>query len=755
MVDPLPCSYCGLPAGPRNRLAEEDDTEVFCCLGCRIAAGILSHDDESGNRWALTRLGLAIFFTMNVMVFTMVLWTWNVHELPEDSNIVAFREVLRYACLLFSAPVLLLLGGPLVESSLDAWQQRRFTTDVLLLMGVVAAYGYSVYSLMTGLPDVYFEVACMIMVAVTFGKWLEATARFRVTQALRSLRQLLPETVRVMSDDRETTIALEDVQPGFLLRILAGERIPVDGVLVDGVGTVDEQIITGESLPRSKQEGDEVYGGTLNLAGDIHVRASSSAETGAIARLARAVETATASKCRAIRRADTLAAWFVPLIAISSVCAFFVNMADGVQHALLASLSVVLIACPCALGIATPLALWVAINTASRHGVLFRNGDAVLSLARLRSIALDKTGTVTSGQTHVAHQLYAESVDRERVRQIAVSLASSSNHVLSKAVASGLRDNRVDAAMWVRLQHVEDRPGKGVSGEFEGSVAMLGSPAFARELGLAMEPNLQKELERHPELGIVCVGWKGRVQAVFLLGENLRDESLQVLDQLKQLNLEMAILSGDHPQRAAAMGRRTGIRTVGELLPEEKGRELLLLKRPVAMVGDGINDALALSMADVGIALDCAADVSREAADVCLLGDTLRQLPATIRFAKATRTTISRNLVWAVGYNLVGMGFAIAGVLNPIIAAVAMVGSSLFVLTNSLALANTAFSNDAIGLAANGGTANGRETPNPQSMVSATSYATSTSEVTGPVALSEPPEKAVDAAGSISVGATE
>lgn len=755
MVDSLPCSYCGLPAGTKTRLAE-DDTEVFCCLGCRIAAGILSNDDESGNRWALTRLGLAIFFTMNVMVFTMVLWTWNVHELPEDSKIIAFREVLRYACLLFSAPVLLLLGGPLVESSLDAWQQRRFTTDVLLLMGVVAAYAYSVYSLMAGMPDVYFEVACMIMVAVTFGKWLEATARFRVTKALRSLRQLLPDVVRVVNEDRESMVALQEVRPGFLVRVLAGERIPVDGKLEGGVGTIDEQIITGESLPRAKNTGDEVYGGTLNLAGDVFVRASSSADSGAIARLARAVEAATASKCRAIRRADTLAAWFVPLIALSSVCAFFVNLADGIQFALLASVSVVLIACPCALGIATPLALWVAINTASRHGVLFRNGDAVLSLAGLRSIALDKTGTVTSGRTHVTHQLYSDGVDQEHVRQIAALLASSSNHVLSKAVASCLSVDPAESEANLRLHRVEDRPGKGVMGELEGSVAMLGSLAFARELGMVMDWPLQEQVERHPELGIVCVGWNGRVQAVFLLGENLRVESLQVLEQLKQLNLEMAILSGDHPQRAAAMGRRTGVRTVGELLPEDKGRELLLLKRPVAMVGDGINDALALTMADVGIALDCAADVSREAADVCLLGDTLQQLPATIRFAKATRTTISRNLVWAVGYNLVGMGFAVAGVLNPIIAAVAMVGSSLFVLTNSLALANTEFSSEAGGFAATAGSTRDVGASDPQPSQDVATHATRASYENAHLDRDDRNTKQiVQGTGSLSVGAAE
>ena len=696
MKDQLPCSYCGLPTGIAAAVDREiTEPDAFCCLGCRVASSIMHNGDESGvNRRALTRLGLAIFFTMNVMVFTMVLWTWNVHDLPEDSRIHAFREVLRYACLLFSGPVLILLGGPLVESSIDALWQRRFTTDVLLLMGVCAAFLYSVFSLVAGLPDVYFEVACMILVAVTFGKWLEATAKFKVTQALRSLRQLLPDEVRLADDRTEKTIPLEDVRPNDRLRVLAGERIPVDGYVEAGICTVDEQIITGESLPNSKNVGDVVYGGTLNLSGDLHLRAKTSADAGAIARLTKAVEEATASQCAAIRRADYLAALFVPVIVIACVLAFYANLNGGVQYALMSSLSVVLIACPCALGIATPLALWVAINTASQNGVLFRNGDAVVNLARVRSIAFDKTGTLTSGAMQLDYRSFASAVDSELVEKTAKTLAASSNHVLSKAIVAELETPRGDG--WqLGLNCVEDRPGKGITAVLDGSpgsLLMLGSPQLARELEFHFEDRLLQDIEQHPECGVVCVGWEGQVQGVFLLGETLRTETKGVFSRLKRLKLELAIFSGDHRQRAAEMERVTGVRAVGQLLPEDKKKELKTLPRPVAMVGDGINDALALAVADVGIALDCGADVSRDAADVCLLGSTLQQLPDAILLAKAARKTVSRNLVWAVGYNVVGIGFAVAGMLNPIIAAIAMVGSSLFVLTNSLRLASFEFS---------------------------------------------------------------
>ena len=707
----LPCSYCGLPT-PVSAGVLRESTEhglpIYCCLGCRIASGIVQGDDPAaGNRRELTRLGLAIFFTMNVMVFTLVLWTWNVRELADDSAANAFREILRYACLLFSAPVLILLGGPLVEASFDAWSQRRFTTDVLLLLGVCAAFFYSTASLLLGFPDVYFEVGCMILVAVTLGKWLEATAKLKATHALRSLRQLLPDVVRRVSAAGEKDVALEEVQPNDLLRVIAGERIPVDGVIDSGQGTVDEQVVTGESIPTTKQASDSVYSGTLNLDGDLYVRASTAHDDGTIARLVRAVEQATHAKCRTIRMADQLASWFVPLIVVTSMFAFYFNRDGGVQSSLMAALSVVLIACPCALGIATPLALWVAISVASQNGVLFRNGDAVIGLASIRSLAFDKTGTVTRGDVAVSSEVLDVGVVLSEVYQVAGCLAASSNHVLSRAIAAHLEDagsGNADSSL-MNMRSIRDHAGKGVCGVVGPATyrddsdsakpvdtpnAMLGSLRLADELRLEISETLRQQLQKHDDRAAVCVGWNGRVRGVFFLSEELRPEAHDVLHQLKQVGLELVILTGDHSRRAKAIEEITGVRAAGELLPEEKVTELERQPKPVGMVGDGINDAIALTVADVGIAMDCGADVSRDAADVCLMGSTLKNLPKAIALAKAARKAVYRNLAWAVGYNVIGIGFAVTGNLNPIIAAGAMVGSSLFVLTSSLRLAVSA-----------------------------------------------------------------
>ncbi|MFC1758018.1 heavy metal translocating P-type ATPase [Planctomycetota bacterium] len=706
--DLLACSYCGLPTSLSSRDLDEGNHQgdaIYCCLGCRIASGIMQSDDPAvGNRRALTRLGMAIFFTMNVMVFTLVLWTWNVRDLSNDPAVNAFRETLRYACFLFSAPVLILLGAPLVEASLDAWYQRRFTTDVLLLLGVCAAYCYSIVSLVFGFPDVYFEVGCMILVAVTLGKWLEATAKLKATHALRSLRQLLPDSVRRMEDEREVVVPLEAVQPNDLLRVLAGERIPVDGVIDSGGGTVDEQVVTGESIPNSKSANDSVFSGTLNLDGDLYVRASTSHDDGTIARLARAVEQATNEKCRTMRLADRLAAWFVPLIVAASIFAFWFNYYAGLQHALMASLSVVLIACPCALGIATPLALWVAISSAASNGVLFRNGDAVTDLASLRALAFDKTGTVTRGDVRVTSEVFETDDSEADAHRYARCLAASSNHVLSQAIASHLSEDTRDELKGAapELDDIRDNAGKGVSGfhlpfaknqtKVDGVASarpnvMLGSRRLAEELEFEIPRALSEQVTGNADRAVVYVGWDGRVRGLFFLSEELRPEAPAILDQLQQFGLQLVILTGDHSRRARQFESLTGVCALGDLLPEDKVTELQRLPKPVGMVGDGINDAIALTVADVGIAMDCGADVSRDAADVCLMGSTLVHLPQAILLARAATKTVRRNLIWAVGYNVVGIGFAVMGNLNPIIAAIAMVGSSLFVLTSSLRLA--------------------------------------------------------------------
>lgn len=703
------CHYCGLPIPGTAKEAASSDP-AYCCFGCRLAFSIMQDRTPGGeSTGALTRLGLGIFFTMNVMVFSMGLWSWESTSADVGSAAAVWRELFRYACLLFSGPVLLLLGGPLGESAWAGLRRGRVTTDGLLFVGVIAAFAVSCLALLNGHDHIYFEVGCVILVFVTLGRWLEATGKLRATLALQSLRTLLPDTVRNVTDDGEVVQPLSDTRRGDLLRVLAGERVPVDGIVERHAGTLDEQFVTGESLPRTREVGENVFGGTLNLDADLYVRASGTASEGTVQRIVDRVAEAAATKGREQKLADQLTQWFTPgiLLVVAATFAWHLRN-DGFQSALMAALSVVVIACPCALGIATPLAVWAALTRAAQYQVLFRHGDALSRLARVRACCFDKTGTLSQGSVELAHTHYASGSDVHLVDSLACQLSLSSNHVLGHALRRALQPRLRRSEPYVSLTHpprsqvarIDDLPisnsmqcrtrvGKGILAvqRETGERFVLGSLAFAQQEGLAWHhPQSQRDFS---DTTHVCVGWRGQVQAVYCFREELREEASSVIRELQSDVIVVRILTGDTHQRGTAMARTLGVEVASELLPEQKLEVINSLRKQfgcVAMVGDGVNDAPALATADVGIALDCGADVSRDSADVCLLGSTLRRLPWVIRLARTTRRTIYQNLFWALAYNVIGVGFAAAGKLNPILASVAMVGSSLFVIVNSLRL---------------------------------------------------------------------
>lgn len=639
----------------------------------------------------LTRLGLAIFFAMNVMVCTLALWSYEVYDVAgETAASGTLFELLRYATLLCAIPVVLLLGGPLAESCWTNLRQRRPTTDILLLLGVLAAFGYSLLSLWTGGRHIYFEVACMILVAVTLGRWLEATGKMRASQALHSLNKLLRDTARVVRGTSEVEVPLDQIQPGDLLRVLPGERLPADGVITGTPGVVDDQIITGESLPREKLLGESVYGGSLVVGRPMIVRVTAKTQDGTLQRMIRAVEEAAATQCREQRLADKLAVWFVPLVTLIALSTFVAHWnREDFTAGLLAALAVVLIACPCALAIATPMALWAAISTAARQQVLFRHGDALSRLAKVDTICFDKTGTLTQGSMEFVGCCCAKEASPQEVASIARALASSSTHPLSEAILRTFPNTDIPD---MTFQHWQSFSGRGVAGTSEtGARYYLGSKRFTAEAGLKIPPSLQSRLDELTlsSHSMVYVGWNDRVQGVILFRESLRDEAATAVRALRAQGIDLRIITGDREARATAIQAQLDVPTLGNQLPTEKHATIQSLQqdcRTVAMVGDGINDAPALAAADVGISMGCGADISRDAADVCLLGDDLTRLPWATNLARATIKTVRRNLFWAFAYNSVGIGLAAAGMLNPILAAVAMVGSSLFVIASSLRL---------------------------------------------------------------------
>ncbi|MCO6455536.1 MAG: heavy metal translocating P-type ATPase [Pirellulaceae bacterium] len=742
------CDYCGLPLPGWGPEPAADDQPRYCCFGCKLAAAITAERGAEGHaRSTLTRLGLSVFFSMNVMVFTLVLWTWDaprpgqLADNPAAGERVAgeraagsdpaadvFFQLLRYLCLLFSAPVLLLLAGPLLESAWQQLQRRAGVTDLLLVLGVAAAFGYSLVSVLRGSGHVYFEVACMVLVFVTLGRWLEATGKLKTTSVLRSLERLLPDRVRVLRDGEVVELPADQVRAGDTLRVLAGERIAIDGLLVRNQGAIDQQAVTGESTPVVKRPGDRVLSGTLNLDGDLWIEASAAAGSSTMQQVIAAVEQAALRGERYQRLADRVAGWFLPLVLVIAAATFGLHAAwHGWQAGLLASLAVILIACPCALGLATPMALWAALGRACQGQILFRDGDALTRLAATRWLFLDKTGTLTTGLSEVEQLILDPDTPGEQVLQVAAALAAGSSHPVSAAVGryAARHISRVGSAESTsplnpsnRISNPCSLAGRGVTGHVESldQPAWLGSPRWMAELGqqpLAADnhpgahddhPGLHGPAEVGPrddgplddhshdgggELSQVCLAWGGRVRAVFKLREQLRGEAVEALAGLRHLGCSVEILSGDERRRVDRLARSLGIAAQGDLLPDAKLRVIEHARRQgvVVMVGDGINDAPALAAADVGVAMGSGTDISRHSAAVCLLGNDLLRLPWAIGLARQTVRIVRWNLLWAFGYNSVGVLLAAAGWLNPMVAAAAMVGSSVLVVTNSLRLA--------------------------------------------------------------------
>jgi heavy metal translocating P-type ATPase len=651
----------------------------------------------------LSRLGLATFFTMNVMAFTMALWTADVYQTdPAGSAQLAavFAGLFRYIVLIFATPVLFLLGRPLMENAVAGVRRGIFSTDLLLGAGVAASFVYSAVSVLRGEGPIYFEVGCVVLLMVTLGRWLEATGKRKANGALDRLARLMPRTARRVKLGEEEQVALTDVAAGDVLRVLAGERIPADGRVWRGIALVDEQVLTGESAPQSRQAGDVVLGGTLNIDGDLLVTVTAPGSAGTLARLIELVRRARLSRGSYQRVADRVSAWFVPVVTLIAIATFFTHgLLSSWEHGLLQALAVVLIACPCALGLATPLAVWSALGRAADAQVLFRSGEALERLAGIRAIRFDKTGTLTTGTPEVAGLSCETDADRPEVGRRAAALASGSGHVLARAILAFVqRNGKVRSATATEVHTIA---GRGISGlaaaEGPGSEGqtptVLGSRRLIDENGFLVGPALEAAARRAQLEGrtVVWIAWEERARGHFVIEECLRPSARAVLARCRSLGIDTAVLTGDNAARGAVLARELGVDVRAELLPEDKVDALRLARRqfgPVAMVGDGVNDAPALAASDLGVALGCGADLSRESAAVCLLGDDLDRLSWAIELSRRTVRVIRGNLAWSFGFNTAGVGCAALGWLSPALAAFLMAGSSALVVINSLRLAS-------------------------------------------------------------------
>ncbi|PHS01523.1 MAG: copper-translocating P-type ATPase [Blastopirellula sp.] len=705
------CDYCGLPVGQLDTLragTAQADVPVYCCFGCRFAASVTSEQgDAAQSQWLMTRLGLAIFFTMNVMVLTLALWSWDVFAEQITSGGVraeALFELLRYASLMLTTVILLLLGGPLVEKCVDDLMQRKLTTDLLLAVGVLAAFTYSAISVLQKGQHTYFEVCAMILVAVTLGRWLEAISKLKTTQVLRSMEKLLPETFRKLDQqNNEVETPIDELQRGDTFRVLPGERIVTDAVILQGTAAVDEQIVTGESHPKELAAADKVLGGSTCLDGELRLEATATVKEGTLKRLIDAVEQAALAKGTWQKTADRLSAWFLPgVMSIAAVTLVVHWSLFGFHAGLLSSLAVILIACPCALALATPMAVWVAMGHAAKQGVLLRNGDVIDRLAKSTQLMFDKTGTLTTGQAVVEQLVINERAasDEPALKSLFAAVALCSSHRLSTPIRNYCQTTEPGEPM----QLLENIPGLGIlasnAQESSPQKYLLGNVRLMRQSGLTLSESLQTTIEQAEQLGtpLVCLGNEQTVLGVLLFREELRPETSATLDWAQQNNFEPTILTGDHSVSRQITAQHPQVVVHAKLLPEDKLaviRQQQATGASVIMIGDGINDAPSLTAADVGIAMGCGADISRDAADVCLMGSDLSKIPWVVSYSKEVSRTVRQNLTWAVAYNCIGILLAALGLLNPILAALAMLISSLIVIGNSLKLDNFCLSEEA------------------------------------------------------------
>jgi Cu+-exporting ATPase len=571
---------------------------------------------------------------------------------------------------------------------------RHFSAnmDTLVSLGTTAAFGWSVVAMLSGKPEqVYFDSAAVIILLILVGKVLENRAKRHASDAIRALMDLQPPTARVERDGAALDVPVEEVQVGDVVVVRPGERIPVDGMVLEGTTGVNEALLTGESLPVEKQPGSEVIGGTINGTGAIRYRATRVGEDTTLAEIIRVVEAAQGSKAPLQRLADQVAGFFVPIVIAIAAVTFGLHwwLAQNLAAAVINAVAVLVIACPCAMGLATPTAIMVGTGKGAEVGVLIRGGDSLEKVRHLSAVIFDKTGTLTRGRPEVTDVVPLAGSEPNELLSIAAAVEQSSEHPLGEAIVRLAEQRGISAAPG--LSDFSYTPGRGVRARLASEPVLLGNRRMMEESGVALA-EAEKALAGMESEGktAVLVARANRLVGVLGIADPPKAEAAQVVAALHHWGLRVLMLTGDTRPTAQAIARVVGIDEVmAELLPQEKLAAIEQLQKQgqvVAMVGDGVNDAPALARADLGIALGSGSAVALETADMALLGDDLRGVVHAIELSRRTVRTIKQNLFWAFIYNLVGIPVAALGWLNPMIAAGAMAFSSVFVVTNSLRL---------------------------------------------------------------------
>jgi len=679
----------GYSARPRGKSVEEELEEK-------------NEKKEAHLREMKRNLTISAIFAVPLLFIAMA----DMVGIPMPAFLSPMQSPVSYALIQLALVLpIIWLGRRFFVDGFKALSKGHPNMDSLVALGTSAAFLYSLYGTYHVLEghahfamNLYYESAGVILTLITLGKYFEAVSKGKTSMAIQTLVGLAPKMAMVLRDGQEVEIPVEEVQVGDLIRVKPGEKVPVDGVVTEGNSTVDESMLTGESIPVSKSVGDEVIGASLNKTGSFILKATKIGKDTALSQIIQLVEQAQGSKAPIAKLADKVSGVFVPIVIVlalvSGLAWYFLGQESWV-FALTITISVLVIACPCALGLATPTAIMVGTGKGAENGILLKSGEALEEANHVNMVVFDKTGTITNGTPVVTDVVTADSADAEALIRLAASLEVASEHPLGEAIVAKAKEQ---GAAFDEVTNFEAIPGFGIKGHVGETLVFLGNEKWMRENGLANEA-MNEKANHFAEQGKtpLYIGYNDAVQGLIVVADTVKESSARAIQTLHEMGIQVAMMTGDHERTAQAIAAEVGIdRVFSEVLPQDKANYVSKLQEEgyiVAMVGDGINDAPALAQAQVGIAIGTGTDVAIESADAVLMKSDLMDVPVMLKLSRATIRNIKENLFWAFAYNVIGIPFAMGvlhlfggPLLNPMIAGAAMSFSSVSVVLNALRL---------------------------------------------------------------------
>ncbi len=596
-----------------------------------------------------------------------------------------------YLQLVLATPVQFFIGYRFYKNAYAALRTGGSNMDVLVALGTSAAYFYSIYNMSIGKThDLYFETSATLITLILLGKYFEAVAKDKTTASIKALSGLQPRTARVIREGAEIDIDIEDVKLGDIVFIRTGEKIPVDGEIIEGHGLLDESMLTGESIPVDRTVGDLVVGATINKSGTFKFRTTRVGKDTILAQIIKMVADAQSSKAPIQQIADRVSGIFVPAIVIIAIITFALQYTFNldVPFALTTAVAVLVIACPCALGLATPTAIMVGTGIGAEHGIFIKGGEYLETAHEVKVLVLDKTGTITTGKPEVTDIITMGELARDEILTLAGVAERGSEHPLGEAIYRLAKEEIGDIG---EPQEFKVLPGMGLQAVYNDKNIIMGNRALMLDLNVSLE-KAEQELIKLEQAGktAIIMAVDNKIESIIALSDQVREHAAKAITDLKNMGIDVYMLTGDNYNTAHSIADKVGIKhVIAEVLPQDKANKIAELKdkgHKVAMVGDGINDAPALAVADIGIAIGTGTDVAMETAQITLMGGDLRGIATALRLSKKTMRHIKQNLFWAFIYNIIGIPFAALGFLSPIIAGAAMAFSSVTVVSNSLRL---------------------------------------------------------------------